>query len=449
MKLVIIGGVAAGMSAALEAKRVNPDLAVTVYEASHYVNLSACGLPYVISGALPDPAVLASRGAQDFKAQGINVFTRHLVTDVDYPARQVRVKDLDSGRSFSDSFDQLLLATGAKVIRPELEGGELPGLYGLRNLEDAQQIQAALARGVTRAVIVGGGYIGLMMADALTKRGLKVTVVEQLPRLLGNVDTEVAALALQELERNGVEVALQTEVTGLAGNGRVERVITSRGELPADFVLLTTGVRPNADLAAGAGVDINPLGAVRVNDRMETNLPGIFAAGDLVEVHHLVSHRPAYIPLGSTATKQGRVAGINIAGGEGRFAGVVGTTISKTFDLAVGLTGLSELEAAALDIPSASATIADFDHAPYYPDRRPLTVKLVFGPGDGRLLGAQIAGYGIAVKRIDVIATLLHRGGTIEDLSRLDLAYAAAFSPVLDPLILAANRALSSNRRSR
>lgn len=291
-------------------------------------------------------------------------------------------------------------------------------------------------------MIVGGGYIGLEMAEAFEKRGLQVTVIEQLPRLLGNVDPDTAALTLAEVKRHGVEVLVSEQVKSFSGNGRVEKVITSHGELEADLVLLAVGVRPNSSLAGSFGVELTPFGSVAVNQQLETNLPGVYAAGDVTEVHHLVSKRHAYIPLGNTANHQGRVAGVNIGGGHSSFPGVVGTAISKVFDVAVGMTGLSELDAFQHGLEAKAVSITTSDHAGYYPDHHPIMVRLVFETRSAKLLGAQIVGHGDAVKRIDVIASLLHRAGTLEDLANLDLAYAPPFSSVWDPLQIAAHAAL-------
>jgi NADPH-dependent 2,4-dienoyl-CoA reductase/sulfur reductase-like enzyme len=269
-----------------------------------------------------------------------------------------------------------------------------------------------------------------------------------MPRLLGNIDAEIASLAARELERHGVEVLTGAPVTGFEGPGRLERVRTGAGDLDADLALLALGVRPNAALAHGFGVDLTPMGAIAVNERLETNLPGVYAAGDCVEVHHLVSGRHAYVPLGDTANRQGRVAGENAGGGDARFAGVVGTAVFRVFDLGVATTGLSEFEAAALGLDASAVTVVVDDRAPYLTDRRPLTVKLMFETRSGRLLGAELAGRPEAVKRVDTISALLHRRGTIEDLAALDLGYSPTYGPVLDPVIVAANRAIGARRAS-
>jgi NADPH-dependent 2,4-dienoyl-CoA reductase/sulfur reductase-like enzyme len=446
MKLVVIGGVAGGPSATAKAKRVNPDLEVVAFEKGGFISYAACGLPYVVSGDIPSLDALVARTPKQFADQGITIKPRHEVLNVDYANRQVRVFNHLGHTEFTESFDRLLIATGATPTHPNLPGLALGNIFTLRSMEDGRAILEAvnaLPSGA-RAVVVGGGYIGLEMAEAFVKRGLRVTVVEQLPRLLGNVDREIADIAKNELERHGVEVLLESRVTGFSGDGRVEKVLTTHGELEASLVLLALGVHPNSKLAASFGVDTLPTGAIAVNDRLETNLEGVYAVGDVVEVHHLVSGRHAYIPLGDTANKQGRVAGVNIGGGSAHFPGVVGTAVSKVFDLGFAVTGLTELDAVYMGLEARSTLIQAPDVASYYPGATPLSVKLVYEPSSGRLLGAQMAGRVGAVKRIDVIAALLHRRGTLEELSDLDLAYAPPFSAVWDPLLIAANQALSS-----
>jgi CoA-dependent NAD(P)H sulfur oxidoreductase len=447
MKLIVIGGVAGGTSAAAKAKRVNPDLEITLFERSNQVSFAPCGLPYVIGGDISNFHKLIARTPSDFAQTGIQALTQHEVLGVDYPNRTLEVRNHLEGTTIKASFDKLLIATGASALRPQIPGSDLENIFTLRNITDGEAIQKSILSAFNRssnpkAVIVGGGYIGLEMAEAFQKRGLQVTIIEQLPRLLGNVDPDTAALTLAEVKRHGVEVLVSEQVKGFTGNGRVERVITLHNDLEADLVLLAVGVRPNSSLAASFGVELTPFGSVAVNQQLDTNLPGVYAAGDVTEVHHLVSGRHAYIPLGNTANHQGRVAGTNIAGGHSSFPGVVGTAISKVFDVAVGMTGLSELDAFQLGLDAKAVTISTSDHAGYYPDHRPIMVRLVFETKSAKLLGAQIVGHGDAVKRIDVVAALLHRAGTLEDLANLNLAYAPPFSSVWDPLQIAANAAL-------
>ena len=445
-KVVIIGGVAGGMSAASKAKRENPDLEVTVFERSHYISYGACGMPYVIGGLIPDLEKLVSRSPEEMAERGVEVKVRHEVTEIDHENRTVKVKNLESGDTFEASYDVLVLATGAQAIRPDLPGIDLENIYTLRRMEDAAAIAEA-AEGAARAVIVGGGYIGLEMAEALTLAGLFVSVVEMSEHLLASVTPDYSDIARCELEDNDVDVYLNTEVTGFEGDGSVERVVMKTGEgektLDADLVIMAAGVKPNSELAKGLGVDLGPNDAVLTDEKLRTNVADIYAVGDATAVRHMLTDNPTWLPLGDTANKQGRVAGTVIAGKEASFKGVLGTAITKVFERAFATTGLNEQAAREAGFDAESLCIEDTDHAGYYPDKSPLTVTLVWEKGSQKLLGAQLAGYGDAVKRVDAIAALLLKGGTLADLADLDMAYAPPFSGVWDSLLVAANVALS------
>ena len=439
-RLVVIGGVAAGMSAAAKAKRSNPELEVVAFEKSHYVSYGACGLPYYLAGWIENVEKLVARTPEKFAKQGVTALVRHEVVEVDYEGRRVRVAALDEGREFWQPFDYLVVSTGARPVVPPLEGVELEGVFTLRQPEDGVAIREALA-GARRTVIVGGGYVGLEVAEAFRAQGKEVTLIELEPRVLPGADAEVSELVHEELVRNGVEVLTGTRVEAFAGDGRVERVITSAGELPADLVLLSVGIRPNVELATSFGVATGPTGAIAVDEQLRTNLENVWAAGDVAESRHLVTGQPYWLPLGDVANKHGRTAGTVIAGKKAAFKGVVGSAITKVFERAIAFTGLSEADAKAAGFDAKGVWIKSADRAHYYPNPHPLHVKLVYEAGSGRLLGAQVVGHFNDVLRIDVIATLLHQGGTVDDLRALDLAYAPPFSPVWDPLLVAANQA--------
>lgn len=439
-RLVVIGGVAAGMSAAAKAKRSNPDLEVTAFEKSSYVSYGACGLPYYLAGWIDRVEKLVARTPEKFAKQGVRALVRHEVVEVDYEGRRVKVADLDGGREFWEPFDYLVVSTGARPAVPPIEGAQLPGVFTLRQLEDGEAIAAALQR-AQHTVIVGAGYVGLEVAEAFRARGKQVTVVELAERVLPAADPEVSALVHEELTKQGVQVLTGTQVESLTGLGQVQAVQTNAFEIPADLVLLAVGIRPNVSLATSFGVKTGPTGAIAVDEQLRTNLEGVWAAGDVAESVHRVTGQPYWLPLGDVANKHGRVAGTVIAGGQARFGGVVGTAITKIFDLAVAFTGLSEAAAREAGFDAKSVWIKSADRAHYYPDPHPLHVKLVYEGGSGRLLGAQLVGHKNDALRIDVVATLLHQGGTIEDLRALDLAYAPPFSPVWDPLLVAANQA--------
>ncbi|GAA5334942.1 FAD-dependent oxidoreductase [Thermus hydrothermalis] len=439
-RMVVVGGVAGGASAAAKAKRENPDLEVVVYEKSGFVSYGACGLPYVLSGEIPSLAKLIARTPEEFRKQGVWVHTHHEVVDINPEERVLTVFDHREGRTFQDRYDYLVLATGARPTLPPIPGTEQAGVYTLRSLEDGERLLRAL-EGARRAAILGAGYIGLEVAEAFRKRGLEVTLLEAKERPLPHWDEEVGALLKGELERHGVEVWTGVRVLALRGSGRVEAVETSEGVVPADLVLIATGVRPNTSLAQAMGVALGPTGAIATDERMRTNLEGVFAAGDVAESFHQVLKRPYWLPLGDVANKHGRTAGSVIAGKEARFHGVVGTAIFKTFGLAVATTGLSLEVALREGYRAKKVFIQSRDGAHYYPGSGPLWVELVYEEGTDRLLGGAVVAHGHGALRVDVLATLLHRGGTLEDLLALDLAYAPPYSPVWDPLLIAAQQA--------
>ena len=439
-RLVVVGGVAAGMSAAAKARRTNPDLEIVVYEKSGFVSYGACGFPYFIKGDIARIEELIARTPAQFARQGIRALTHHEVTHIDVTARTVTVRDRRTGETRVAPWDKLILTTGGVATRPSLPGVTLSGIFTLRTPEDALALDAWLKEHRPhRGVIVGGGYIGLEMAEALMARGVRVTLIEMLPQVLPTVDPDVAAPVAETLTRHGVEVLLTHRVEVFEGKTRVREVVANGHTFPAEVVVLSVGVRPNVTLAQEAGIALGPTGAVAVDAQMRTNVPHVWAAGDVAEVHHLVTGKPAYIPLGTTANKQGRVAGTNAAGGNARFAGVVGTAVVKVFDLHVARTGLSEQQAREEGIDAAAITVQSTTRAHYMPGSRPIQVKLVYERDTHRLLGGQIVGQEGVAKRIDVLAAALHAGWTTYDLAQLDASYAPPFAPVWDPILVAAN----------
>lgn len=441
-RLVVIGGVAAGMSAAARARRLDPDLEIVVYERTGYVSYGSCGLPYLIAGVVAEASQLIARTPEQFARQGIETHTHHEVLAVDTGEKMVRVRDLDGGREFSVAYDRLVIGTGGSAIRPPIEGLDLEGAFVLRTVEDGIAIKDFLAqRRPRRAVIIGGGYIGVEVAEALVQQGLHSTILNRPPQLLGNFDPDMAELMQGELEKNGVTVSVGDTAQAIEGDarGRARAVVSQRGRHDADLVLIGAGVRAESQLAKEAEIKLGVKGAIAVDQGMRTSVPGVYAAGDCAETYHVLLAGPSYVPLGSTANKQGRVAGTNVSGGEAVFEGVVGTTITKAFDLGVAVTGLTEKSARELGRPAKSVSIEHGSRAHYYPSPGPVRIKLVWDTQDGRLLGAQIAGPVAEAKRIDVFATALHHGLTIEDLQRLDLSYAPPFAPVWDPILVAAN----------
>ncbi len=440
-RMIVIGGVAAGMSAAAKARRVNREMEIVAYEKSGYVSYGSCGIPYFIKGDIKDVPDLVVRTPEQFAKSGIEVHVHHEVLKIDTSSRTVLVRNLETGEEFTDHYDRLILTTGGKASRPPIPGIDLKHIHTLRVVEDAVAVRSFIReRKPERAVIVGGGYIGLEMAEALSPHIPNLTVVEMLPQVLPNMDGEFAEMAAEELRRHGVQVALESPVEAFEGSdGEVQAVVAGGKTYPADLVILSVGVRPNATLAKEAGIALGTTGAVAVNERQETSVPGVYSAGDVAEARHLVTGKPAYIPLGTTANKQGRVAGENAAGGNAVFEGIVGTAVVKVFDLEIARTGLTEREAKEEGFDAATATIKSISRAHYYPGHKPLHVKLVFEKGTKRLLGAQMAGQEGAALRINVLAAALHARWTVEDVGKLDLAYAPPFAPVWDPILIAAN----------
>lgn len=442
MRIVIVGGVAAGMSAASRAMRQNPAAEVVVFERGGYISYGACGLPYVLGGDVDSFGDLIARTPDQMRSRGIGVRLRHEVTGVDAGAATITVVDHDSGRSAVEPYDKLLIATGVSAVRPDWAQTELGGVHVLRDIPDGQAIEASL-KGAKRAVIVGGGYIGLELAETLHCRGLSVVVVEKGPEVARRMlDRDYQRRVRAELEGNGVEIRCGTTIESLTGkDGHVTGVQTDHGLIRADVVIVAVGVRPNVALARAAGARIGKTGAVAVNTRQETSVEGVYAAGDNTESTHRVTRRRVHLPLGLTANRMGRVAGVNMAGGDATFPGVVGSSIFKTFALGAARTGLTQSEADKLGLDAVSVDVSSTDHAGYYATAKPIYVRLTAERGTGRLLGAQlVCNNHESVKRVDVIAALLHGRGKVQDLFEMDLSYAPPFSGVWDVLLVAADR---------
>lgn len=444
MRLVVVGGIAAGTKAAARARRVNPALGITVYQEEPEPSISECGLPYLLSGTVKERERLIARTPEEFARDGIQMLVRHRVEEV-YPDRKrLAVRNLSTGALFEDRYDRLILATGARAVPLAVEGSQLEGVFNLRFLTDADRILAHIRRHrPRRALVVGGGYVGLEVAENLRRLGLEVRVVEAAERLAPAHDPEVSAKIEAALRENGVEVRTGAEVEGLTGDGCVSGVRAGGEEIEAGLVVVGVGVEPRVEPAAGAGAALGETGALRVDERMKTTLPDVWAAGDCVETKNLVSGRPVWLPLGDTANQMGRVAGTNAALGEGaergvlEFPGVLGTGVFKVFDLGVGKTGLSEEEAREAGFEPVAAAVESSDRASYYPGAREVFLKLVADGRTGRLLGAQAAGSG-ADKLTDVCATALWGRLSYPDLVNMDLAYAPPYGPALSPVIQAA-----------
>ena len=449
-KIVVIGGVAAGPKAAARFRRLDPTAEITIIERGDLVSYAGCGTPYYIKGdirefgELIETPVGTPRDAVFFrKVKDIGVRTRTLAESIDRENKVITAIDLQTSARETIPYDQLVLATGGNPVRPPIPGIDLGHVYTLRDPHDAQAIRDAIeAGGVKTAVVVGAGLIGLEMCEALAQRGLEVSVVEMFPHVLpGLLDMETATFVGRHATAQGIHLVMGEKVVALEGNerGQVSRVVTEGQKIDADLVIVSVGVRPNDQLAREAGLDVHPKGGILVNARMQTSDPDIYAAGDCVLCTHLVSGETVYVPLGSTANKQGRVIGTNLAGGDETFPGITGTAVAKHCDFNIGSTGLTETKARALGYDVVTTLSPAPDHAHYYPGAKVILVKMIADAKTRKVLGVQVVGPGEAAKRVDVIATALRFGATVDDVATLDLGYAPPYSGALDNVMHAAN----------
>ncbi len=441
-KLVVIGGDAAGMSAASKVRREHPEREIVVFERGRHTSYAACGMPYFIAGQVESSDRLIARKPEVFREkQNIDVRIRHEVVEIDTAQRRVRVLDLEQKATFWESWDDLLIATGASPIAPDLPNIDAKGIFSLSTLQSGIDVfEYVEAQRPAKAVVVGGGYIGIEMAEALCERGMEVALVDMAAEVMVSMDADIAASVSQAMRDAGVSVFLSEQIERFEtdSDGRVRAVVTDRRVLEADLVILGIGIRPNAELAEKAGIELGAGGAIQVNKRLETSVPHVWAAGDCAESFHLVKEEPVFIALGTVANKHGLVAGINISGGTMEFPGVLGTAITRFRDLEISRTGLSEKEAEAAGIPFRAKTIDALTRSHYFPGTAKLKVKLVVEDRTGRLLGGQIVGGNGAAKRIDTLAVAITARLTAEQLVYTDLSYAPPFSPVWDPVQTAA-----------
>lgn len=450
-RLLILGGSDAGTSAALRAREVDSSAEVSVVLADRFPNYSICGLPFYLSGETPDWHALAHRTAEDITREGIHLLLDHTARTIDPANHLVTVADR-GGQARELAYDRLVVATGAVSVRPPIPGIELPGVFLLRSMEDSFAVHQYLETQAPRsAVIVGGGYLGTEMADAFTHRGLAVTLVEHGAWVLKTVDESLGRLVGAELRRHGVQVATGVAVERIALAGAQLQVMGSQGfRVTADLVLVAVSVEPQTGLAQAAGIATGERQAIRVTRAMETNVPDIFAAGDCVETWHRLLQAPTYLPLGTTAHKQGRIAGENAVGGHREFAGTLGTQVVKVFDLAVARTGLRDAEAAKAGFDPLTVESTNWDHKAYYPGAHELHIRVTGDRKTGRLLGAQIVGNFQAevAKRVDVFATALFHGMCVDDLNDLDLSYTPPVSSPWDPVQMSAQAWVGHQQRS-
>ncbi|MES0350036.1 MAG: FAD-dependent oxidoreductase [Desulfobacteria bacterium] len=440
IKLVIVGGVAAGASAAAKARRCNEDAEIIMFEKGHDISYATCGLPYYLSGTIPKRDRLLITDGRFFKQRfNVDVMTRHEVLAIDRQAQKVTVRDLATGNNREEPYDKLVLAMGASAIVPPLPGVELPFVFTLKTLEDTDRIFTYLRdKNPETAAVVGGGLIGMEAVENLAQRGCKVSVVEFMPQVLTFLDREIAELVHQHLKYKGVNVHVSEKVTSIEERDGRGWIQTDKGrEVPADLVIMSVGIKPNTKLAQDAGLRIGPSGGIAVDEFMQTSDSNIFAAGDCVESMNIVTGKPTLIPMGSAANKEGRAAGANAMGRQIFVKGFTGTVIVKVFDLAVAKTGLSEQEAVSEGLSPLVTYVLSGDHAGYYPDAKELRIKTVADRSTKRLLGAQVIGAKGVDKRIDVMATAIYNRMALDDLLQLDLAYAPPYSSARDPVVVA------------
>ncbi|HID38677.1 MAG TPA: hypothetical protein EYP36_04090 [Calditrichaeota bacterium] len=444
-RFIIIGGNAAGMSAASRIRRNLPEAEIIVFEESGDVSYGACGLPYYISDDIPEAERLIAISAEDFRQKRqIDVRLYYKAVSFDPKKRIVIVQSANTNQTEEIAYDKLIISTGAGAVKPSIPGVELDNVFTLRTLQDGIRIKKAVAgERYKAAVVVGGGYIGLEMAEALSKQGMQVSVVEMLDRLMPNVDTDISAEIENELQNNGCYIYKSNALEEIMGSTAAEQVRLADGTvLSADVVLIAVGVKPNVEFALSGGVQLGKTGAIAVTPTMRTNVHSVFAAGDCAEDKNLVTGKSDYIPLGTTANKQGRIVGDNASGKTSRFSGIVGTAAVKVFNLEIARTGICSATAEKLYPSFKTTLITSKSRAGYYPDSKKIMVKLIFRSEDGRLLGAQMAGGEGVAKRIDILATALQQRMAIQEIAELDLSYAPPFAPVWDPILVAANQAL-------
>lgn len=442
MKIVILGGVAAGAKAAAKARRTLPDATIDLYTDDTHISYSSCGLPYYIEGNFEDYRLLLVVSPEEFEKKNVHIHLRNRAVKIIPEAKQVLIQDLTTQRAFLVEYDKLIIAIGARPVIPKIKNVNLPNIFTLRRIEDGIAIKEKTLKS-THATIVGGGYIGIELLEALVKQNLKVTLVEYSPYIMTTFDEDMSKLIQEQLNsiNNGrFEILTSEIVTEFSGDiDGVKSVKTGTGkEFNTDFVVLCTGATPNVEIAKDAGIDLGVTGAIKVNEKMETNIKDIYACGDCVEEHLVVSNTKIWLPLGSNANKEGRIAAINACGGDDKFFGVLGSSVTRCLNLTMAMTGLTEKRATVLGYTPVSVTVTKNDKVGYMPNVNNITLKLTADYNTGKLIGAQAIGAGDADKRINSLAAALLAGMTVSEFFNNDLTYAPPFSPTIDPLLNAA-----------
>ena len=440
MKVVIVGGVAGGATAAARIRRLDEKAQIVVFERSGYISYANCGLPYYIGDVITDAEELTLQSPESFYSRfRVNMRVHHEVTEIHPEKKTVSVKNLKTGEEFEESYDKLILSPGAKPTQPRFFGADLDKVFTLRTVEDTLRIKNYINENHPKsAVLVGGGFIGLELAENLRELGMDVTVVEYAKQLMSPFDSDMAAFIHNEMRKHDVKLVLGRAVEGFEEkDGGVDVLLKDEAPLHADMVVLAIGVTPDTALAKEAGLELGIKGAIVVNDRMETSVPDIYAAGDAVQVKNSVTGDDALISLAGPANKQGRIIADNICGLDSRYKGSQGSSVIKVFDMTAALTGINERTAKTVGLNADTVILSPMNHAGYYPGGKVMTVKVVFEKGTYRLLGAQIVGYDGVDKRIDVLATAIRAGLKATDLKDLDLAYAPPYSSAKDPVNMA------------
>lgn len=441
MRVVIIGGVAAGMSAAAKLKRMKPDYEVVVYEKTDVVSFGACGLPYFVGGFFDDPQNMIARAPEKFVESGIDLKIFHEVTSIDTDSKKLKVQDVKNGEIFEDSYDKLMIATGASSIIPPIKNVKLENVSTLKSLDDGIKVKELMNRDeIKKVAIIGAGFIGLEAVEAAKKLGKEVVVFQLEDRILPQVfDKELTDILEEEIKNHNVDLRLEEIVSELVGEEKVKKVITNKGEYDADLVIIATGVRPNTAFLKDSKVNLLPNGAIIVDEFGKTSVEDIYAAGDCATIKNIVTGQDSYVPLATGANKLGRIVGENLAGANNSFQGSLGSSCIKIMDMEAACTGLTEVQAEKLGIKVKSKFISDFNQTNYYPGRNKMYVKLVYDADTKVILGGQVAGYKDAVQRCNVIAASIFGKLTTSQLGMLDLCYAPPFARTWDILNVAGN----------
>ncbi|WP_195937731.1 CoA-disulfide reductase [Romboutsia sp. 1001713B170131_170501_G6] len=441
MRVIIIGAVAAGMSAAAKLKRIKPDYEVVVYEKGEVVSFGACGLPYFVGGFFDDPNNMIARSPEKFRETGIDLNIHHEVVKVDAINKKVIVKNLETGVEFEDSYDKLMVATGAYSVIPPIKNVQLENVSTLKSMADGIKVKELLNKEENKdIVIIGAGFIGLEAVEAAKKLGKNVTVIQSTSRILENVfDKEMTDVLEEEIRKHNVDLRLEELAAEFVGQTKVEKVITNKGEIKADVVIIATGVRPATDFIKDTGIDMLPNGAIIVDEYGQTSIEDIYAAGDCATIKNIVSGQDSYVPLATGANKLGRIVGENLAGANNKFQGSLGSSCIKVMDMEAGSTGITEVQAQKLGLDFKVKFISDFNQTNYYPGRNKIYVKLVYDAKTKVILGGQVVGFKDAVQRTNVIATAVFAKLTTNQLGMLDLCYAPPFARTWDVLNVAGN----------